>query len=188
MPNKSKTKKHGNTRAKNTNAKSGAAKPKAVAAKTKAATSGTKKTTSSSERKSLVARLIAALKALLKNKKRAQSSARSEFRFNIDTGHPNYIFEADNKNKKYSAVGLTHEKKTFGKSNMPLKNNPKKGDKKPAYVRNGIIEANKGDFGKKAMKNMKFSEADLPNVKSKIRKHKSERRKKRKKKETSPSD
>ena len=188
MPNKSKTKKPGNARANNTKANSVVAKPKPATAKTKAATSGTKKTASNGESKSLVARLIAALKALLKNKKRAQSSARSEFRFNIDTGHPNYIFEADNKNKKYSAVGLTHEKKTFGKSNMPLKNNPKKGDKKPAYVRNGIIEDGQRSFSRRKIRNMEFSEADLPNVKSKIRKHKSERRKKRKKKETSPSD
>ena len=188
MPNKSKTKKPGNARAKNTKTKSGAAKPKPAAAKNKAATFVTKKTTSSSERKSLVARLIAALKTLLKNKKRAQSSARSEFRFNFRTSHPNYIFEADEKRKKYSAVGITHEEKTFGRNNMPLKNNPKKGDKKPAYVRNGIIEDGQRSFGRRKIKNMEFSEADLPNVKSKIRKHKSERRKKRKKKEASHTD
>ena len=188
MPNKSKTKRPGNTRSRNTKAKSGAAKQKAVASKTRVTTSGAKKTTSNSERKRLVVRLIAALKVLLKNKKRAQSSARSEFRFNFRTGHPNYIFEADEKRRRYSAVGITHEEKTFGRSNMPLKNNPKKGDKKPAYVRNGIIEDGQRSFGRREIKNMKFSETDMPNVKSKIRKHKSERRKKRKKKEASHAD
>lgn len=135
---------------------------------------------------SAFSRLVVTLFSFLQKKKRAQSKARSEFRFNINTDHPNYIFEADETRNEYHAVGLTHEEKTFGKANMPLKHNPKKGDERAAYVRNGIIKDDQRSFSKKKMKNMQFSSDDMPNVKSKIRKYKTERRKKGKNKGDEP--
>ncbi len=69
---------------------------------------------------------------------------------------------------------------------MPLKNNPKKCDKKRSYVRNGVIEDLQQNFGRKTMKNMEFSKEDMANVKSKIRKHKSEQRKSAKKEGDEP--
>ena len=140
-----------------------------------------KKLEQDEERQAAFTRILQALSAFLKKKKRAQSKARSEFRFNMDADHPNYIFEVDEKEDKYRAVGLTHESKTFGTANMPLKHNPKKGDDRASYVRNGIIEDNHKNFGRKKLKNMQFSSEDMPNVKSKIRKYKTERRKKGKK-------
>lgn len=140
-----------------------------------------KKSEQDEERLAAFTRILQALSAFLKKKKRAQSKARSEFRFNVITDHPNYIFEADDSNDKYFAVGLTHEAETFGKANMQLKHNPKKGDPRASYVRNGIIEDGKRSFGRKKLKNMQFSSEDMPNVKSKIRKYKTERRKKGKK-------
>ena len=71
---------------------------------------------------------------------------------------------------------------------MPLKSNPKKGKEKKSYARNGIVEDSKRSFAKNPMKNMKFSQEDMPNVKSKIRNYKKERKKGQKNKETSHSD
>lgn len=140
-----------------------------------------KKPEQDEERRAAFTRILQALSVFLKKKKRAQSKARNEFRFNINTDHPNYIFEADEERNEYRAVGLTHETDTFGKPNMPLKHNPKKGDDRDSYVRNGIIEDGKRSFSRKKLKNMQFSSEDMPNVKSKIRKYKTERRKKGKK-------
>ena len=71
---------------------------------------------------------------------------KSEFRFNFRTKHPSYVFGETK--KKYKAVGLTHSKKTFGKKNMPLDVNPKRGDKRKAYVRYDFISDSKKTFAK----------------------------------------
>lgn len=64
---------------------------------------------------------------------------------------------------------------------MPLKQNPKKGDKQSAYVRNGIITDKKNNYSKKPIKNMQFENSDFTNVKSKIRNYKKQRKKAQKK-------
>ena len=156
-----------------------AAKP---AVKTKSAPNSEQESTK------LLAQIVALLSELLKKKKRANSNVRNEFRWNLDTDHPNYVFEVDDEKEEYHAVGLTSEPTTFGDPNMPLKSNGKKGKEKKSYARNGIVEDSKRSFAKKPMKNMKFSQEDMPNVKSKIRNYKKERKKGQKNKETSHSD
>ncbi len=103
------------------------------------------------------------------NKKRRKLTPKNEFRFNYNTQHKNYIFaETD---KRYRAIGLTSDDETFGKKNMPLKINPQRGKSEPSYVRNGIINEKKENFGGK-LSNYKFSNEDFKNVKSKIRNYK----------------
>ena len=116
-----------------------------------------------------------------KKKPTKKYKPRNEFRYNINAKHPNYIFEVDEKNDAWRAIGITHEEKTFGITNTPLKVNPKKTDKRKSYMRNGIINGNHGDYSKKTMKNMQFSREDLPNVKAKIRNAKKNRKKTTKK-------
>lgn len=94
---------------------------------------------------------------------------KNEFRFNRKISHNTYVFGDDGKN--YKAVGITHSGKTFGKSNMPLKDNPQNGKIEKAYVRNGIISDKHSHFDK-PKKNFKFSDDDFRNVKSKIRNYK----------------
>ena len=110
---------------------------------------------------------------------RKRGKVRNEFRQNLDAKHPNFIFEADTENDTYKAIGITHEAETFGKKNMPLKRNPKRGKSEPSYIRNGIIETGHKNYGRKKIKNMDFSPEDKPNVKSKIRNYKKERKKKK---------
>lgn len=106
-------------------------------------------------------------------------SERSEFRYNTDTLHPQYVFRYEDRN--YTSVGLTHEPETFNRKNMPLKNNPKKGDTRPAYIRNGIVHGSYKAYGnKRTLKNMIFSPVDKANVKSKIRNYKNRQRKTKK--------
>lgn len=102
--------------------------------------------------------------------------AKNEFRYNKKTKHPNYIFEDDGTN--YAAVGLTHSSKTFGKKNMPLKDNPQRRKSKKAYVRNDYIIDTHQSFGKKR-NDFSFSKEDYPKVKSKIRKYKRNRKKRK---------
>lgn len=94
---------------------------------------------------------------------------KNEFRFNRKISHNTYVFGDDGKN--YKAVGITHSDKTFGKDNMPLKDNPQKGKKEKAYIRNGIISDTHSHFDK-PKKNFNFSKEDFPKVKSKIRNYK----------------
>lgn len=103
---------------------------------------------------------------------------RNEFRYNNKTKHPNFIFEIEG--GKYHAVGLTHSPSTFGRPNMPLKKNPKKNTTEQSYIRNGIITAPTKSFSKRTIQNMEFSEEDSPNVKSKVRNYKNNRKKKSK--------
>ncbi|MBO5046736.1 MAG: hypothetical protein J6C93_07730 [Clostridia bacterium] len=121
--------------------------------------------------------LIETLAKVLKAQKKKESGVRNEFRFNFDTRHPNFVFEE--KNGKYISLGLTHEERTFGKRNMSLKNNPKKGGMEKSYVRNGVIVGKKRSYGKRTIKNMQFSKEDAANVKSKIRNYKKGRKKRK---------
>ena len=114
------------------------------------------------ERQGVLKRLIETLKRVIGYKK----GERDEFRYNLETEHPNYIFEQ--RGKKYRAMGLTHKNETFGEPNMPLKNNPDPTDEKPSYIRNGIIKQ-KGRMGKRRLKQLKFSDDDKSIVKSKKR-------------------
>ncbi len=106
--------------------------------------------------------------------KKRKSVAKNEFRFNANQKHMTYIFEDDG--KKYSSVGITHQQQTFGKENMPLKNNPQKCRTDSAYIRNGIIRDKHDSYGR-AKNNYKFSDEDYPKVKSKIRNYKKNRKK-----------
>lgn len=133
------------------------------------------------KKKALIGRLAGDLNAVKKKKQREASKTRSEFRYNVNAKHPNYVFEVDPKKDSWRAIGVTHEKETFGVKNTPLKVNPKKTDNRNAYLRNGVVSGNHGDFSKKPMKNMKFSKEDMPNVKAKIRNDKKKRKIKTKK-------
>ena len=127
----------------------------------------------SKEKKSLIYKLISILKKWAKQKKKLKP--KNEFRFNHKTGHANYIFgETEN---EYRSVGLTSKKETFGRKNMPLKQNPKKNATGESYIRNGIIADRKESFSKKKAKNFQFSQEDKANVKSKIRHYKKEHKK-----------
>lgn len=102
---------------------------------------------------------------------------KDEFRFNHVAKHTNYIFGETA--EQYKAVGLTHRDTTFGRRNMPLNDNPKKGDTAPSYARNGIITEDKRSYSKKTAKNFQFSKDDKANVKSKIRHYKKEQKHKK---------
>lgn len=129
------------------------------------------------EKLSAIQKLIHRIKALIYKKK---FKARDEFRYNLDTKHPQHIF-GEQGNTYYSS-GITHEEKTFGKKNMPLKENPQKGKSDKAYIRNGTVKGNKKSYGKRTLKDFEFSPADKANVKSKERHAKKELRKKGNKK------
>lgn len=107
---------------------------------------------------------------------RKKAKARNEFRYNKKTKHPAHVFEESN--GKYRTVGITHEPTTFGKSNMPLVQNPKKDDPRKAYIRNGIISDSIRSFSKSVISNLSFSPEDFANVKSKERNYKKRRKKK----------
>ena len=84
----------------------------------------------------------------------------------------------ENENE-YRAVGFTTKETTFGKQNMPLNANPKKGDDRLSYVRNGIVADSKRSFSGKTAKNFCVTDAvDKANIKSKERNHKKEQKKK----------
>ncbi|MDE7337064.1 MAG: hypothetical protein K2N32_03000 [Clostridia bacterium] len=120
---------------------------------------------------------------MFKKRKEKQANSkkyepRNEFRFNHATKHPNYIFGKDG--RKYKAMGITHDQKTFGKNNMPLNKNPNRADKRSAYIRNGIISQDERYMSEKTLSNLSFSEEDYANVKSKRRNY--DKRLKRQKK------
>jgi len=100
---------------------------------------------------------------------------KSEFRYNYNTKHMNYVFEEDG--KYYHSIGLTTKSKTSKKKNMPLFENPKRGSDKQSFVRNGIITNKKKNYSATSDRRFRFSDIDFPNVKSKIRKYKSSRKK-----------
>lgn len=106
--------------------------------------------------------------------------AKNEFRYNYATQHTNYIFEEEN--GKYHGVGLTTKPTTFGKKNMPLNINTKRGEKQKSYVRNGIV-TNKISEYSGVDKRFSFKNIfDFLNIKAIIRNYKNNRRKRKKKK------
>lgn len=121
------------------------------------------------EKDSALKRLVAVLINVLNRKKREASGTRDEFRYNINTKHYNYIFEAHEKDDEYYALGLTTEDTTFGTKNMPLTHNPQKSKIEPSHIRNGEIVAGHKAFSKKVEKNINFDSEDIPNVKAKKR-------------------
>ena len=132
------------------------------------------KTLPKKEKITLLQRLISVLKKQLKALKRKNSPVRNEYRYNIKEDHMNYVFEINK--GEWKAVGFTHEETTFGKRNMPLQKNPKKGDTEKSFVRNGVIETDKHSYSKKTAKNYQLTGEDLSNTKSKIRNYKKERK------------
>ena len=132
----------------------------------------------SGKKKSLIQKIISLLKRREKQKKKVKP--KDEFRFNHKTGHMNYVFGETEED--YKSVGLTSKETTFGKKNMPLEKNPKKGDSGKSYIRNGIISDRKGSYSEKVAKNYEFSEEDKPKVKGKIRNYKKGQKRKKKKK------
>lgn len=128
------------------------------------------------EKQTVIQRLIHRLKAVIFKRKYPQ---RDEFRYNNKTDHPNWVFEEEHGKRR--AFGITHNEETFGKKNMPLKDNPNKKDPKPAFIRNGVITENAGDFSEEVIKNLQFSKSDKAKVKSKRRNY-IKRRKMHKKK------
>jgi len=106
---------------------------------------------------------------------RRKKVSKNEFRYNYNTKHMNYVFEEDG--KYYHSIGLTTKSKTSKKKNMPLFENPKRGSDKQSFVRNGIITNKKKNYSATSDRRFRFSDIDFPNVKSKIRKYKSSRKK-----------
>ena len=56
-----------------------------------------------------------------------------EFRKNVKSGHPSYIYEKQG--KKIRHFGITHAERTRGENNVKLDKNPDPQDSKTAYVR-----------------------------------------------------
>ena len=149
--------------------------PKNSVPKSKVQTKKPPRKATQEDKKPLVRRFIAVLEKQKKQKQKRK--ARNEFRFNHDTKHMNYVYEEVG--DEYKSIGLTTKGETFGRKNMPLKKNPKKGDTGDSYIRNGSIKDNKKSYSKKVAKNYQFSKEDMANVKSKIRHHKKNEKKKR---------
>ncbi len=117
--------------------------------------------------------------------RKTKRTAKNEFRYNNQTKHPNYIFEEQG--NRYHSLGITHHETTKDKKgrkhkNMPLKNNPDKGDSNGAYIRYGVITDKKKNYSERTIKRLKFSEDDFALVKSKVRNYKKERKKRQRKK------
>ena len=109
-------------------------------------------------------------------------TAKSEFRYNFNLQHKQYVF-SENGNR-YRSVGLTHSEETTDKKgnkrkNMPLEHNPQKGKTEPSYIRYGVVNDKKSNYGP-VMKNHAFSNEDFPKVKSKIRNYKKRSKRTRK--------
>lgn len=126
----------------------------------------------------LIEELISVLNAQLKRLKRKNSSTRDEYRYNIDTDHMNWVFEQDG--EEYKSFGFTSKDTTFGIKNMPLENNPKKGDTRKSYIRNGVVTGTKHSYSAKTAKNYQLTGNDKANAKSKARHYKKEQKKAKK--------
>ena len=109
--------------------------------------------------------------------KKNKKIPKNEFRYNKKAKHMNYIFEEDDKN--YHSLGLTTDKYTFNKLNMRFNVNPQKNRNYDSYIRNGIISQRKNTYARNTDKRFIFDISDFPNVKSKIRKYKSNRKHKK---------
>lgn len=99
---------------------------------------------------------------------------KNEFRYNKQTKHMNYVFGSNGKKNK--SLGLTTEKVTFGRNNMPLNKNARIGSTEQSYIRNGVITEKREYYSHKA-KSYCFSKDDYCNVKSKIRNYKKNNKK-----------
>ena len=106
--------------------------------------------------------------------KRKKLEPMNQFRYNLSTGHMNYVW--GKQGKRYKSFGLTTSDKTLGRKNMPLEDNPEHGNTKTkSYIRNGVITTSRGMFARKASNKYSFSSRDFPKVKSKIRFYKKKR-------------
>lgn len=94
---------------------------------------------------------------------------KNEFRYNKTTKHMNYVFGSNGRKNK--SLGLTTEKTTFGRNNMPLTKNARLGATEQSFIRNGVITEKRENYSHKA-KSYIFSDDDFSNVKSKIRNYK----------------
>ena len=101
--------------------------------------------------------------------KKDKLEPKNEFRYNFNKRHKQYVFGETE--TKYKSLGITHEAETFGKKNMPLKDNPQKGKTEKAYIRNGIV-SDKKRYYSEPIKNNEFSKDDMGNVKAKVRNYK----------------
>lgn len=101
--------------------------------------------------------------------KKDKLEPKNEFRYNFNKRHKQYVFGETE--TKYKSLGITHEAETFGKKNMPLKDNPQKGKTEKAYIRNGIV-SDKKRYYSEPIKNHEFSKEDMGNVKAKVRNYK----------------
>lgn len=85
-----------------------------------------------------------------KRKKVPKVELRDEFR-KLNTreakGHLHYVFEKFG--KFFRSIGITHGKRTRGKKNIPLQNNPNPQDKQTAYARPLITKEEAKNYGKK---------------------------------------
>jgi len=75
--------------------------------------------------------------------------------------HPKLIM--DKEDDKYVYMGLTESPKRGHHSNIPLKNNPRKGDSRPAYVRKEVLIRSINDFDE-ILKNYSLSYEDRLNI------------------------
>ena len=128
------------------------------------------------ERLSLIQRVIVLLRGEVKQQKRKNSNVRNEYRYNVKEEHMNYVFLEEK--GIYSSIGFTSAPKTSGVRNMPLQVNPKKGDTKQSYIRNGIIVQEKRLYSGKKAKNYSLTGDDKANVKAKVRHFKKGKKKK----------
>lgn len=128
------------------------------------------------QRQSIFKKLIDVLKRIIGYKK----GERNEFRYNNNTGHPNYEFQ--NKDGRVKAFGITHSEETFGRKNMPLSQNPQRGETETSYIRNGIINADEEVLSEEILEDFVIAKEDRANVKSKKRYHIKESQRQRAKK------
>ena len=124
--------------------------------------------------------LIQKLTSILRKevKKRTEFHPKDEYRYNHDTQHITHVFLENE--SEYRAVGFTTKEKTFGKDNMPLNKNPKRGDTRNSYVRNGIVADSKRSFSRKTAKNFRVTDTlDKANLKSKERNYRKQQKRKK---------
>ena len=81
--------------------------------------------------------------------------------------HPKLIVDEDS--KMYGYLGLTeNEKKGKHHRNIPLSQNPKKGDRRPAYLRKQIAYDIKDNFGE-ILKDYNLSKKDREYIENYVR-------------------
>ena len=83
--------------------------------------------------------------------------------------HPKLI--VDETNEEFGFMGLTESPKRGNHKNIPLSKNPKKGDKRPAYIRNELRYDKKSAF-QEILKDYELSNKDIDKIIKYIEKHK----------------